>query len=98
MYCFQNFRSSMSARLNFQFFSGSIDVLQKTLSLLLLREMEVEFDNARSVAVEMFLEMHDGTYRSYQTVFSSSRLSGSRSPRRIPDAPARSAPPRNTIG
>ena len=38
-----------------------VDALQKTLSLLLLREMEVEFDNARSVAVEMFLEMHDGT-------------------------------------
>src|ERR1019366_1663546 len=37
-----------------------IDALEETLSLLLLRQVEVEFDDAGSVAVEVSLEIHDG--------------------------------------
>ena len=38
-----------------------IDALKETLSLLLLREVEVELDDAGSVGVEVSLQMHDGT-------------------------------------
>jgi hypothetical protein len=61
MYCFQNFLSTMSAALNFQFFSGSSMRAQKALSLFFLREMEEELDDAGSVAVEVFLQIHDRT-------------------------------------
>src|ERR1019366_5922533 len=38
-----------------------IDALKETLSLLLLREVEEELDDAGSVAVEVSLHIHDGT-------------------------------------
>ena len=50
----------MSAELNFQFFSGSSMRCKKALSLLLLREVEVELDDAGSVGVEVSLQIHDG--------------------------------------
>ena len=38
-----------------------IDARQKALSLFFLREMEEELDDAGSVAVEVFLQIHDRT-------------------------------------
>ena len=49
----------MSARLNFQFFSGSSMRCEEALSLLLLREVEEELDDAGSVAVEVSLQIRD---------------------------------------
>jgi hypothetical protein len=37
------------------------DTLKETLSLLLLREMQKKLDDAGSIAVEMSLQVHDGT-------------------------------------
>jgi hypothetical protein len=61
MYCFQNFRSSMSALLNFQFFSGFINTSQKALPLLLFREVEEELDDASAVGAKVFLKIRDRT-------------------------------------
>jgi hypothetical protein len=38
-----------------------INAFEETLSLLLLRHVEVEFDDTGSVAVEVSLQIHDGT-------------------------------------
>ena len=38
-----------------------VDTRDKTFALLFLREMKEEFDDARAVGMEMFLQIDDGT-------------------------------------
>ena len=61
MYCFQNFRSAMSASTEFPVLFRLIDALKEALSLFLLREVEEELDDPGSVDVEVSLQIHDRT-------------------------------------
>ena len=100
MYVFQNLRSSKSRVLNFQFLSGSSMRVEKALSLFFLREMEKEFDDASAVAIEMPLQIDDGTVTLAPDA--SCRRCGASGnafvAQNLADARGRSAPPRSRSG
>ena len=61
MYCFQNFLSSNVRKAEFPVLFRFVDTRQKALSLFLVREVEEELDDAGSIDVKMFLQIHDRT-------------------------------------